>query len=139
MAGAARFVLDWLVEDPTTGRLVGGPTSSPENTFILPDGRRADVSMGTSMDQWIMLDLLRNTVDAARVLGRTDDPLVRECEQAIDRLHVPAIGADGRLMEWMQPWADHSARRSFKRGAVFGGGLTTAVYCAWVWFDWAVL
>lgn len=106
MAGAARFVLDWLVEDPATGRLVGGPTSSPENTFILPDGRRADVSMGTSMDQWIMLDLLRNAIDAARVLGRTDDPLARECEQAIDRLHVPTIGADGRLMEWMQPWAE---------------------------------
>ncbi len=106
MAGAARFVLDWLVEDPATGRLVGGPSSSPENTFILPDGRRADVSMGTSMDQWIMIDLLRNVVDAARVLGRTDDPLARECAQALERLHVPAIGGDGRLMEWMQPWTE---------------------------------
>ncbi|MFM9169890.1 MAG: glycosyl hydrolase family 95 catalytic domain-containing protein, partial [Phycisphaerales bacterium] len=66
LAGAARFLLDYLAVDPATGMLVSGPSTSPENTFILPDGQRADVSMGTSMDQWIARDLLENLVDAAR-------------------------------------------------------------------------
>jgi alpha-L-fucosidase 2 len=106
LEGATRFLLDYLAEDPRTGKLVSGPSTSPENTFILPDGRRADVSMGTSMDQWIARDLLTNFLDAARVLGRSDDPTAAEAARALERLAMPAIGADGRLMEWSEPWAE---------------------------------
>ena len=106
LAGAARFLLDYLAVDPATGRLVSGPSTSPENTFILPDGQRADVSMGTSMDQWIARDLLENLVDAARVLGREDDALATEARAALARLATPKVGADGRLMEWSQPYGE---------------------------------
>jgi alpha-L-fucosidase 2 len=106
MAGAARFLLDYLSTDPATGKLVSGPSTSPENTFALPDGRHADLSMGTSMDQWIARDLLANLVDAARVLGIADDPIAVEAERALPRLAMPAIGADGRLMEWSRPFAE---------------------------------
>ena len=106
MAGAVRFLIDYLAVDPATGRLVSGPSTSPENTFILPDGRRADVSMGTSMDQWIARDLLENFLDAARVLGREQDALAVEAKATLARLAMPAIGADGRLLEWSQPWGE---------------------------------
>ena len=106
LEGATRFLLDYLAEDPRTGKLVSGPSTSPENTFILPDGRRADVSMGTSMDQWIARDLLVNLLDAARVLGRTDEAIATEAARALERLAIPAIGADGRLMEWSEPWGE---------------------------------
>ncbi len=106
LEGAARFLLDYLAEDPRTGRLVSGPSTSPENTFILPNGRRADVSMGTSMDQWIARDLLVNLLDAARVLGRADEAIATEAARALERLAIPAIGADGRLMEWSEPWGE---------------------------------
>ena len=36
MKEAARFVLDFLVEDPATGELVFGPSVSPENHFLDP-------------------------------------------------------------------------------------------------------
>ncbi len=106
LAGAARFVLDYLAVDPATGMLVSGPSTSPENTFILPDGQRADVSMGTSMDQWIARDLLENLVDAARVLGREGDALALEAKSALARLATPKVGADGRLMEWSRPYGE---------------------------------
>jgi alpha-L-fucosidase 2 len=106
MAGAVRFLLDYLAVDPATGMLVSGPSTSPENTFILPDGQRGDVSMGTSMDQWIARDLLENFLDAARVLGREQDALAVEARTALARLATPRIGADGRLMEWNQPWGE---------------------------------
>jgi alpha-L-fucosidase 2 len=105
-AGAVRFLLDYLAEDPRTGQLVSGPSTSPENTFILPDGRRADVSMGTSMDQWIARDLLTNFLDASSILGRAGDPLAQEAAKALERLAVPSIGADGRLMEWNLPYGE---------------------------------
>ena len=39
MKESAEFCLDWLVEDPKTGKLVSGPANSPENAFLSPDGR----------------------------------------------------------------------------------------------------
>jgi alpha-L-fucosidase 2 len=50
MLGSAKFYLDWLVRDPVTGELVSGPASSPENTFIAPDGSVGQISMGPSHD-----------------------------------------------------------------------------------------
>ena len=35
---AAPFALDWLVEHPETGKLVSGPSMSPENAFITASG-----------------------------------------------------------------------------------------------------
>ena len=106
MEGAVQFVLDYLVTDPATGKLVGGPANSPENTFVLPDGRHADVSMGASIELWIARDLLVNFIDAARVLGRGGDALPMQAEAALARLAMPQVGADGRLMEWSRPYAE---------------------------------
>jgi len=106
MRGAAAFYLDYLVEDPATGRLVSGPSSSPENTFITDDGQHADIGMGNSMDQEIIWDCLTNLIDAATVLKRLDDPVVVEAIAARDRLALPRIGEDGRIMEWSRPFRE---------------------------------
>ena len=106
MEGAVRFLLDYLAVDPATGKLVSGPSTSPENTFVLPDGTHADVSMGTSMDQWIARDLLVNFLDAARILGRSNDALPTEAAEAMAKLAMPAVAADGRLMEWSRPYGE---------------------------------
>jgi alpha-L-fucosidase 2 len=39
MKGSAEFFLDMLITDPKTGWLVTAPSNSPENTFIMPNGR----------------------------------------------------------------------------------------------------
>ena len=106
LSGAVQFLLDYLVKDPNTGMLVSGPSTSPENNFILPNGAHANISMGTSMDQWIARDLLVNYLDAARILGRGGDPLPLEAATALPLLAMPAIAADGRLMEWSKPYGE---------------------------------
>lgn len=106
MRGASEFYLDWLTTDPATGRLVGGPSTSPENTFVLDDGSRADVGMGNAMDQEIVWDCLTNLVDAARVLRIKDDPIVERAKVALAKLAWPIIGSDGRLMEWSRPFKE---------------------------------
>jgi len=68
MKGCGEFFLDYLVEDPATGKLVAGPMNSPENTFIAPDGTRCDTSMGPAMGQEIVWDLFTNILDAADIL-----------------------------------------------------------------------
>lgn len=101
LQGAVEFLLDWLCEDPETGRLVSGPTTSPENTFEYDDGKRASLTMGPSMDQEIAWETLSNYLEAAEVLGISND-LTRRAAIARKRLQLPRIGSDGRLMEWSE-------------------------------------
>jgi len=98
---AAEFFLDWLVENPKTGRLVSGPSTSPENPFKTPDGL-ARLTMGPAMDQEIIHQLFSNVLSAAEVLGIEDD-FVREVRDKRSRLAGPQIDAEGRLMEWPEP------------------------------------
>ncbi|RMF87451.1 MAG: glycoside hydrolase family 95 protein, partial [Planctomycetota bacterium] len=107
MREAAEFCLDWLCEDPKTGKLVSGPSTSPENVFATPDGKKAHLSMGCAMDQEIIWDLFTNLLDAADVLG-IDDAFTRRVRETRDNLALPKIGDDGRLMEWAEPFAEPS-------------------------------
>jgi alpha-L-fucosidase 2 len=102
---AALFFLDWLVEDPTTGRLVSGPSNSPENRFVAPDGKKANLSMGPSMDQEIIWDTLTNCLEAAAVLDINGE-FVEHVRSARSRLAMPKIGPDGRLQEWVEPFEE---------------------------------
>lgn len=102
---ASLFFLDWLVEHPATGKLVSGPTTSPENMFIAPDGKKVAVSMGPAMDQEIIWDTFTNALEAAEALG-IEDRFTREASAALARLAEPGIGPDGRLMEWEREFAE---------------------------------
>jgi alpha-L-fucosidase 2 len=102
---ACLFFLDWLVEDPKTGKLVSGPSNSPENSFVAPDGKRCNLSMGPSMDQEIIWDTFSNLLAAAEVLG-IDDDLVKEVRATRQKLAMPRVGSDGRLMEWSQEFTE---------------------------------
>ncbi len=102
---ASLFLLDWLVPDPKTGKLVAGPGTSPENEFISPDGKTNCVSMGGSMDQEITWDTFNNFLTAARELGVTNE-LTAQVRAALDQLAWPGIGSDGRLMEWAREFKE---------------------------------
>lgn len=103
--GAALFFVDWLVEHPKTGKLVSGPTASAENMFKTPDGKKASLSMGTSQDQEMIWSTFRDYLEAARILG-IRGPETEEVQQAMERLAMPGIGTDGRLLEWAEPFEE---------------------------------
>ncbi len=105
MKEAAEFYLDWLVKDPKTGKLVSGPSTSPEHEYIAADGQRGHLCMGPSMDQQQIWDLFSNVLDAAKELN-IDDDFVRRVRDSRKRLLGPQIGGDGRLMEWAQEFQD---------------------------------
>ncbi len=105
MLESARFYLDWLVKDPATGRLVSGPATSPENTFIAPDGSQCQISMGPSHDQEVIHDLFTNVLKASKVLKDTN-ALLPKIDDALKILALPGIGSDGRLMEWREEFKE---------------------------------
>ncbi|MBO3101496.1 glycoside hydrolase family 95 protein [Cellulomonas fengjieae] len=92
LVGAARFVLDWLVELPD-GSLGTRPATSPENSFIAPDGAPAALSTSTTADLAIVRDLLENVL-------RLDGTDAEEITSALARLPGERVTADGRLAEW---------------------------------------
>ena len=99
MKEAALFFLDYLVEDPQTGKLVFGPSVSPENFYQTREGKTARIMMGGAMDQAIAWELFSNCLAAAEVLGQEDE-FTREVRAALPRLAGLKMGSDGRILEW---------------------------------------
>lgn len=97
-----RFFLSWLVEDPRTGRLVSGPSTSPENAYRLPDGSSASVDMGPAHDQELIHATLTDFLALARAQTPAD-PLIPRAQAALERLALPQVGPDGALQEWSEP------------------------------------
>jgi len=102
--GCAEFYMDMLIENGD-GTLILAPSTSPENRYILPDGRDTGVSRTTAMTMSIARETLENTVCAAKILN-TEDEFTNACEKALSRLYPLRIGKDGRLMEWYDEMPD---------------------------------
>ncbi|MDQ1139328.1 alpha-L-fucosidase 2 [Pedobacter agri] len=103
MKGAALFSLDWLVEKD--GYLVTAPSTSPENSYLLPDGSKEVVTIGSTMDLSIIRDLFNNMIDAARVLG-IDQKFADLLKTKRDQLRPLQIGKKGNLQEWYGDFED---------------------------------
>ncbi len=102
---ASLFLLDWITPNPVNGKLVSGPSASPENRFTGPDGKNHSVGMGNSMDQEVTWDTFNNFLAAARELG-IHDKLTGDVEAALEKLAWPGIASDGRLMEWSKEFKE---------------------------------
>lgn len=110
MKGAARFILDFLVEAPAgtacPGKLVTNPSYSPENAFFLPDGSTSVFTYGATMDLEIIHDLLTNCIEACNILNQDKD-FRDECQKALDKLAPIRISpATGRIMEWAEDYKE---------------------------------
>ncbi|MDB1090114.1 glycoside hydrolase family 95 protein [Streptomyces sp. ACA25] len=101
LAGAARFFLDTLVDDPGTGHLVTCPSVSPENAHH--PGPGGSLCAGPTMDNQILRDLFDAVAEASSLLG-TDAALRGEVQAARARLAPMRVGAQGQLQEWQQDW-----------------------------------
>ncbi|HEV7993933.1 MAG TPA: glycoside hydrolase family 95 protein [Gemmatimonadaceae bacterium] len=92
MRGAALFFLDQLSVDPRSGKLVSGPSNSPEQGGLV---------MGPTMDHQIIRDLFANVIRSSEVLG-VDAPLRAQLISARARIAPNRIGRYGQLQEWLE-------------------------------------
>lgn len=109
LEGAARFYADMLIEEPRHGWLVTAPANSPENSFLLPDGRRAAICLGPAFDMQLLRYLFTAVIEASRILN-TGGELRRELEEKRARLAPSRVASDGRLMEWLEEYKEAEPR-----------------------------
>lgn len=96
MKGAAQFWLDTLVKDPRDGKWVVSPSFSPEQGPFVS---------GAAMSQQIVFDLLRNTAEAAQLLG--DSAFAKKVSVVLSDLDPGLrVGKWGQLQEWQQDLDD---------------------------------
>jgi alpha-L-fucosidase 2 len=154
MRDAALFFLDQLTVDPRTGRLVSGPSNSPEQGGLV---------MGPTMDHAIIRDLFGSVIAASETLG-VDAPLRARLASARARIAPNHVGRLGQLQEWLEDrddstnehrhvshlWGLHPGREITARGTpdlyaaarrslVFRGDGGTGWSMAWKINFWARL
>lgn len=108
LKGAARFILDFLVEapegTPVAGKLVTNPSHSPENSFQKPDGARSVFTYASTMDIEIVHELLTNCIECEKILSK-DSNFQSELESALENLAPLQISKKtGRLQEWVEDY-----------------------------------
>ncbi|MDF2937402.1 MAG: glycoside hydrolase family 95 protein [Paenibacillaceae bacterium] len=104
MREAALFLLEYMVGDGQ-GRLITGPSVSPENSFLLADGGKGTLCMGPSMDLQIVRTLFGACLEAEKALGLPDG-LSARLEAALERIPLPRIGERGQIMEWLEDYGE---------------------------------
>ncbi|GEM47274.1 glycoside hydrolase family 95 protein [Deinococcus cellulosilyticus] len=104
IAGASRFLLDWMVEQQD-GMLGTSPSTSPENLFLDEEGNRCAVSQSTAMDLGIIRDVLSFTLQACELLD-TEPELQTEIRHALPRLAPFRVGSRGQVLEWDQEFKE---------------------------------
>ncbi len=101
MKSATEFWLEFLIKDPRDGKWIVSPSFSPE---------QGGFTNGAAMSQQIVFDLLRNTYEAAQVVG--DKTFAQQVQKKLTHLDAGLrIGSWGQLQEWKEdvddPKNDH--------------------------------
>ncbi len=94
LKGASDFYLDYMVE--RNGELLVVPSVSPEHGGM---GKATPVTAACTMDNQIARDILSQTMEAAKILGRDTD-YQATLATAIAKLPPMKVGQYGQLQEW---------------------------------------
>jgi alpha-L-fucosidase 2 len=106
LRGSALFYNSILVKDPKTGWQVTSPSSSPENSFYLPNGKTASICMGATIDNQIIRELFNNVITASKILGK-DEVFRAQLSAKLKQLPPPGvISKGGRIQEWLEDYKE---------------------------------
>lgn len=109
MRGASEFMQAVLVEHPQTHERVVLPSNSPENSYAYTDKdgqkKRTALCVGSTFDQQITRELLKNTAAAARILG-IDEDFAKSLDATRASLAPTRVNAEGRIMEWLEDFEE---------------------------------
>jgi len=109
LKGAARFILDYLVEDQD-GFLVIVPSTSPENQYIHPVTKKAvRITRGSTYHMTLVRVVLDAAMQGATTLG-TDEEFRGELATALAKLPPLKIGENGTIQEWIEDYQERDPR-----------------------------
>jgi alpha-L-fucosidase 2 len=104
MKGAARFCLDWLVDDGQ-GHLITEPSTSPENRYIGNDGKSWAVAKCATIDLALIRNLFEHVLQSTKIL-KVDRQFADSVQNAFNKLLPYQIGSKGNLQEWAGDYKD---------------------------------
>ena len=107
LSECVRFYLDFMFEGKD-GRLATGPSTSPENTYMIGEGdERAEafLCLSPTMDIAIVRGLLEAYIEAERLL-EVNGAMREEAKAALLKMPEYKIGSDGRLLEWEKEYEE---------------------------------
>ena len=149
------FLNDWLYEKD--GYYITCPSTSPENTFKMEDGKEAAIAISSTMDLTLIREMFGNFRKTCEILG-IEDELLPEIAEKEAKLYPFRIGKYGQLQEWFRDFEEwepghrhvshlygafpgelfendpelmKAARVSLERRLANGGG-HTGWSCAWI-------
>lgn len=102
IAETVTFFLDYVTEKD--GRLVWGPSASPENAYLF-GGRACQTCLCPTMDVELLDGLFRMYIEAEKRLGIDKDRRAH-AEAALKKLPPLAVGRYGQLCEWAEDYEE---------------------------------
>jgi alpha-L-fucosidase 2 len=102
---AAEFFLAYMVPEPKHGWLVTGPSDSPENWYVAPNGHHLAESMGNTVDRVFVHALYSICIETSSKL-KIDAPFRAKLVNARAKLPPFQIGRYGQLQEWLEDYKD---------------------------------
>ncbi len=105
MKEAALFLVDLAIEDDK-GRLLLGPSISPENAIKGPAGERLALCMSSTIDVQITRALFSHLIEASEILG-IDGAFADELRTLLPKLPPTRIDGNGRIAEWLEDGEDY--------------------------------
>lgn len=100
----AEFLIDYMVQDPKTGYLITGPSTSPENSFRYK-GDELSISMMPACDRQLAYEAFTSCITASEVLG-VDASFREEMKAALKDLPPIMIGKNGAIQEWFEDFEE---------------------------------
>lgn len=104
MKEAAEFLMATFTRD-ARGRLLTGPSISPENRYRTADGQTGKLCMSPTMDVEIAHALLGRVAEATEILGQ-DAEFARAARKARTELPPLRVGSQGQLLEWLEEYEE---------------------------------
>ena len=101
MKGAARFLNQILVRNPSNTNWMICPSLSPEN----PHPHHATTAAGVTMDNELITDLFSHVIEASKILGmKQDKAFADSLQDKLNGLLPLQTGRWGQLQEWKDDW-----------------------------------
>lgn len=100
---ACRFFTGYMFE--LDGKLLTGPSVSPENTYVHNSGEWGQICIGPTMDSMIIRDIFTACIKASELLG-VEDGLTAELKEMLEKIPKPSVGKYGQIMEWYEDYEE---------------------------------
>jgi hypothetical protein len=87
-----------------------GPSSSPENPFIVPGdmrtaGRSEGIDISPQMDNSMLTELFIAVIQTCQILGITGSDCTN-AQSYLSKIRPPAIGSNGQMLEWRREYGE---------------------------------